>query len=80
MMRFFRWLCVYRDIDLSEFLVRMKRLPKVTTLPPPSPKRTLRLSIRSGGVNVPLASAATYTARERRLTWEEQRSRVEEQP
>lgn len=52
MMRFFRWLCVYRDIDLSEFIVRMKRLPKVT----------VRLKV------------------ERRLTWEEQRSRVEEQP
>jgi hypothetical protein len=53
MMRFLRWLCVYREITVVEFAARMKRLPKVT---------------RNGPV------------RERRLTWEEQRSRVEEQP
>jgi intergrase/recombinase len=56
MMRFFRWLCVYRDIDLSEFLVRMRRLPKAKT----------RLHV--------------FVPPERRLTWKEQRSRVEEQP
>jgi hypothetical protein len=56
MMRLFRLIFVYRDIDLSEFIVRMKRLPKAKT----------RLHV--------------FVPPERRLTWKEQRSRVEEQP